>query len=431
MYLSGARAGRPVQNEAEADGGNGSDSGSAPRVPLNVKVLGVVSLLTDVSSEMLVAVVGYYLVYVLHQSTTAVGFLDGLYNGIPALLAIPAAYLADRYQRRKALAGVGYGLSAITKLGFPLVGPSFGGLGGLLSADRFGKGMRSAPRDALISLSTPTEIQGRAFGVHRAMDTGGAFLGPLIAAVALSWTMTSGGERQAFNAVFIISFCVAAAGLAVFWLYVADHRDPVQNRVHASFGAGLRLLGRPWFPRVTLAVVLLGLVGVSDTFVYLTLAHRMALSAMQYALLATGTTGSYLLLAIPFGRLADRVGHWRVFLAGHVALFCVYLLLAEPWTGTGVLVASLFLHGVFYAATDGVLMAFAGPRLPSALRTSGLAVLQSAHALAAFVSSVVFGVAWAHCDPRAVMLWFAAALPLAVLAAVLLVSPWKESRDVG
>jgi MFS family permease len=392
-------------------------------------MLGTVSLLTDVSSEMLVAVVGYYLLYVLHQSTTAVGFLDGLYNGIPALLAIPAAFLADRWQRRKALAGFGYGLSAVVKLGFPLVGPSFGGLGAMLSADRFGKGLRSAPRDALISLSTPEPIQGRAFGVHRMMDTVGAFLGPLVAAIALALTLKAGGERRAFDAVFVISFCVAAAGLAVFWLYVTDHREALRGSVRPSLAAGLALLRRPWFWRIGLAVALLGLVWVSDTFVYLTLAHRIDLSASQYALLATGTTGSYLLLAVPFGRLADRVGRWRVFLAGHAALLTVYLLLAGPWTGAWLLGSVLLLHGVFYAATDGVLMAYAGPNMPAGLRTSGLAVLQSVRALAGFVSSLLFGLAWAHADPRAVMLWFAAALPVALVTASVLVSPWKAPAD--
>jgi MFS family permease len=392
-------------------------------------MLGTVSLLTDVSSEMLVAVVGYYLLNVLHQSTTAVGLLDGLYNGIPALLAIPAAYLADRYQRRKALAGLGYGLSAVTKLGFPVVGPSFAGLGGLLSADRFGKGLRSAPRDALISLSTPPEIQGRAFGVHRMMDTVGACIGPLIAALVLAWTVELGGERKAFDALFVICFCVAAIGLVVFWLYVTDHREPTRTGSDVSLTAGLSLLRQRWFLRTGLAVALLGVAWVSDTFVYLTLAHRMHLSASRYALLATGTTGTYLLLAIPVGRLADRTGRWRVFVAGHVLLVTAYLFLAGPVGGGWLLAGALVLPGAAYAATDGVLMAYCGPRIPPALRTSGLAVMQAIGALAGFVSSVAFGMAWTHSGPRTVMLWFAVAMAAAIVVSTVLVSPWKDPID--
>jgi MFS family permease len=198
-----------------------------------------------------------------------------------------------------------------------------------------------------------------------------------------------------------------------------------------SLTAGLRLLRQPWFLRTGLAVALLGVAWVSDTFVYLTLAHRMSLSASQYALLATGTTGTYLLLAIPVGRLADRIGRWKVFVAGHVVLVLAYLTLAGPVRGIWLLAAALLLPGVAYSATDGVLMAYCGPRIPTALRTSGLAVMQAIGALAGFVSSIVFGMAWSHTDPQRVMLWFAVAMAIAIVVSTWLVSPWKESSDVA
>ncbi|MFL6111057.1 MAG: MFS transporter [Catenulispora sp.] len=422
MYLTGSRTARRLHQAREA-------RSAREKVPFNVKMLGTVSLLTDVSSEMLVAVVGYYLLNVLHQSPTAIGFLDGLYNGVPALLAIPAAYLADRWQRRKLLAGLGYGASAATKLGFPLVGTSFGGLSGLLSADRFGKGMRSAPRDALISLSTPPAIMGRSFGVHRMLDNVGAALGPLIASVVLLWTTKLGSDRQAFDALFIIAFCVAATGLVVFCLYVTDRREDLRERSRVSLGAALGLLKQGWFLRTGIAVALLGLAWVSDTFVYLTLAHRMQLGASQYALLATGTMVTFVVLAIPVGRLADRIGRWLVFVAGHLLLVLAYAVLAVKAADALLLVAALVLPGMAYAATDGVLMAYCGPRIPSALRTSGLAVMQSIAAIAGFVSSLAFGTAWSHGDPRTVMLWFAGAMAVAITVSTLLVSPWKDRVD--
>jgi len=416
VYLTGSRTAKRIQETRS----------TRERVPFNVKMLGTVSLLTDVSSEMLVAVVGYYLLNVLHETPTAIGFLDGLYNGIPALLAIPAAYLSDRWQRRKLLAGLGYGASAVTKLGFPIVGPSFGGLSGLLSADRFGKGMRSAPRDALISLSSPPTIQGRSFGVHRMLDNIGAAVGPLIASLVLLWTMKFGTERSAFNALFVIAFCVAAVGLVVFCLYVTDHKEELRDRSEASLHAAFALLRQPWFMRTGLAVALLGLAWVSDTFVYLTLAHRMALSASEYALLATGTMGMFVFMAIPVGRLADRVGRWKVFVCGHLLLVIAYALLAASVPDAVLLVAALALPGIAYAASDGVLMAYCGPRIPSALRTSGLAVMQSIGAVAGFASSVAFGDAWSHSDPKSVMVWFAGAMAVAITVSTLLVSPWKE-----
>ncbi|NUR60178.1 MAG: MFS transporter, partial [Catenulispora sp.] len=386
--------------------------------------------LTDVSSEMLVAVVGYYLLNVLHESPTAIGFLDGLYNGIPALLAIPAAYLADRWQRRKLLAGLGYGASAVTKLGFPIVGPSFGGLSGLLSADRFGKGLRSAPRDALISLSTPPAIMGRSFGVHRMLDNIGAAIGPLIASLVLLFTVKLGGDRKAFNALFIIAFCIAAIGLVVFCLYVTDHREPLQERSAASLRAVLGLLSQRWFLLMAASVALLGFAWVSDTFVYLTLAHRMHLTASEYALLATGTMGTFVVAAVPVGRLADRIGRWKVFVLGHLLLALAYLSLSANVPHAVMLPAALLLPGLAYAASDGVLMAYCSPRIPAALRTSGLAVVQSVSAVAGFASSLVFGAAWAHSDPRTVMRWFALAVAVSVAVATLLVSPWKEQfRD--
>ncbi|NUR27875.1 MAG: MFS transporter [Catenulispora sp.] len=420
MYLTGSRTARRIQDARS----------TREKVPFNVKMLGTVSLLTDVSSEMLVAVVGYYLLNVLHESPAAIGFLDGLYNGVPALLAIPAAYLADRWQRRKLLAGLGYGASAVTKLGFPVAGTSFGGLSALLSADRFGKGMRSAPRDALISLSTPPRIMGRSFGVHRMLDNIGAAIGPLFASFVLLWTAKFGTERKTFDALFVIAFCIAAIGLVVFCLYVTDHREPLRDRTAASLSAAFGLLRQPWFLLTGGAVLLLGFAWVSDTFVYLTLAHRMHLTASEYALLATGTMGTFVLTAVPVGHLADRVGRWKVFVLGHLLLALAYALLSADVPDAVMLVAALVLPGLAYAASDGVLMAYCGPRIPPAIRTSGMAVVQSIGAVAGFASSVVFGAAWAHSDPRTVMRWFALAVTVAVAAATVMVSPWKEQfRD--
>ncbi|MBR7835235.1 MFS transporter [Actinospica durhamensis] len=391
------------------------------RVPRNVYALGFVSLLTDVSAEMITSVVGYYLLVYLQVSTITVGFLDGLYSAIPVLLSLTAAYLADRYQRRKLLAGIGYGLSAVSKLGFPVVGRSVSGLGLVQGADRLGKGLRTAPRDALISLSTPASIQGRAFGVHRTMDTVGAFLGPLIAVVALGLSVAA----TAFDAVFVVSFCIATIGLLALLLLVADHREPAATPRKVPFRAALGLLADKEFRRVCLAATVLGVAWISDTFIYLVIQQRLALTAVQYALLAVGTSGSYLLLAVPAGRIADRIGRWRVFLCGHLALLVVYLLLAGPFGGPVLVCVTLAVHGFFYAMTDGVLMAHAGPMLPRELRTAGLALLQSVRALGAFVSSLAFGFAWSVMGSREVVGGYVVALLLALVAAACLVHPEK------
>jgi MFS family permease len=258
------------------------------------------------------------------------------------------------------------------------------------------------------------------------MDTIGAFLGPLLAVVALSISVAA----TAFDAVFVISFCIAMIGLLALILLVTDHREPLAQRGPVvSLRSGIRLLADRPFRRVCIASTLLAVAWISDTLIYLVLQQRLELTAIEYALLATGTTGSYLLLAIPLGRIADRVGRWRVFLGGHLALLIVYVLLASPLGGFVLLCVTLPIHGLFYAMTDGVLMAHAGPMLPRHLRTAGLAVLQSLRALGAFVSSLAFGFAWSVTGSRTVVLGFIVALVIALGAAALLVRP--ELRNGG
>src|SRR5215216_1313925 len=145
-----------------------------------VLLLGLTSLFTDVSAEMVATVLPLYLVYTLGLSPLAFGVADGLYQGGAALVRVASGFVGDRWRRHKTVAAVGYGLSAACKLGYLVVGGALGGLSALILLDRTGKGIRTAPRDALISLSTPREHLGRAFGVHRALDTAGAMIGPLL-----------------------------------------------------------------------------------------------------------------------------------------------------------------------------------------------------------------------------------------------------------
>ncbi|GAA4953883.1 MFS transporter [Yinghuangia aomiensis] len=404
MYLSSSRS----QDTATGIGRTGPRTGAA--ITGNVIALGLVSLVTDISSEMVTAVMPVYLVAGLGLSILQFGFLDGLYSGVTVFLRLAGGHIADRFAARKTVAATGYGLSAVSKLGFPAVGASVPGIGTLLAVDRAGKGLRTAPRDALISLSSTPEAQGRAFGVHRALDTVGAFTGPLIAFMILSAVAT------AYDAVFVVSFCVGMVGLLMMVLFVRDRPTPAGEsaRTAASWRAGARLLRDAPFRRLCLCAALLGVATVSDAFVYLVLQRKLDIAAHWFPLLPLGTTGTYLLLAIPAGRLADRWGRRRMFLAGHAALGGVYMLLAGPFDGLALLVPTLMLHGVFYAMTDGVLMAAAGAGLPPALRTSGLAVLQTGQAAGRFVSSVAFGAAWTRWGPERAVVWSGAALACAV-----------------
>ncbi|MFI6724095.1 MFS transporter [Streptomyces sp. R-74717] len=385
--------------------------GAGRRVPGTVLALGTVSLVTDISSEMVTAVLPLYLVLGLGLSPLQFGFLDGLFNGAAAVVRLLGGHAADRGGRHKRVAGIGYALSACSRLGLLLAGGATAGIAAALATDRVGKGIRTAPRDALITLSSPPEALGRSFGVHRAMDTTGALLGPL-AAFALLWA-----TADAYDAVFVVSFCVGLLGVLILVLYVpGGHPTPPTNstpRARKTFGA----LRDPAFRRILAAAALLGAATVGDAFVYLLLQRRLGLSVGWFPLLPLGAAACYLLLAVPAGRIADRVGRRLPFLYGHVALLGVYVTLLAPTGGPAplLLVPVLVLLGVFYATTDGVLMALTGPVLPADGRAGGLALLQTGQALARMLAAAGFGAAWTVWGPRPA-LWAAISALLAALA---------------
>ena len=383
----------------------------------NVVALGAVSFVTDISSEMVTAVLPLYVVAGLGLSPLAFGFLDGLYGGVTALVRLVGGHAADRWRRHKAVAGTGYALSAACKP-LLLLATTVPAIGAVLAADRTGKGLRTAPRDALISLSSPPGQQGRAFGVHRAMDTAGALLGPIVA----FWVLAS--AAGGYDAVFVVSACIAAFGVLVLVLFVRDH--PAKRPDRPSLRDTLRLLRRPGFARICLCATLLGLTTVSDAFIFLLLQQRINLPEYYFPLLPVGTAAAFLLLAVPFGLAADRLGRWRVFLAGHLLLLAVYALLLSPLTGAALLATTLVLHGAFYAAADGVLMAAAGPLLPESGRAGGLAILQTGQALGRFASSLAFGAAWSWFGTTTALTAAATTL-LATLLATLALKPGKAT----
>ncbi|MFI1104576.1 MFS transporter [Streptomyces melanogenes] len=405
MYLS------TIDRPSHGGAGPGR-RGTLTAVGANVLALGTVSLLTDISSEMVTAVLPLYFVLTLHLGPAAYGVMDGLYTGATALLRLVGGYTADRFRTRKAVAAVGYGMSALAKLGLIAAG-SVPALGAVLVADRAGKGLRTAPRDALITLSVPEPLLGRAFGVHRAMDSAGAFAGPLVALAVLSAARTT--TSRAFSALFLTSFCIAAAALLVLAVFTRDRTEHHPSPAAApSPRAALGLLRGGDTRRLLYVATALGLSTVGDGFVYLVLLRRQGFATGWFPWLAVGTSLVYLVLAPPLGALADRYGRAALLRWGFLALGGVYLLLGSPLSGTVVTVVCLCLYGAFYAATDGVLMALAAPAFPEALRTTGLACVQTAQALAYFTSSVAFGLAWAAWGPAIASRCAAAAVAVAV-----------------
>jgi MFS family permease len=357
-------------------------------VPRTVVLLGFTSLLTDISSEMVAAVLPLYLVYAAGFTPLQLGVIDGLYRGAAALVALASGFAADRRRRHKEVAALGYGLSTICKLGLVAVGGAVSAIGALVMVDRIGKGIRTAPRDALISLSSSPKSLGMAFGVHRAMDTTGAMLGPLIAFGILALA------PLAFTSVFLVSFCVAVAGLGVIVLLVPSRRAQSRGTPPPSLRALAPLLLVPRFRALVLAASLLGLATISDAFLYLAMQRHLELPPATFPLLFVGSSLAFMLLAVPAGRLADRVGRGRVFIGGYLLLLPVYASLLAPSTGVAGLAIGLALVGASYAATDGVLAALASTTLDEDVRGSGLALLTTSTNLARFVASVGFGALW-------------------------------------
>jgi MFS family permease len=394
-----------LRDRPGADAAPGAGS-TVRRVSSTVVLLGVVSLLTDVSSEMVASVLPLYLTAAVGLSPVAYGFLDGIYQGVSAFVRIAGGYAADRGGQPKWVAVLGYGVSALSRIAMlPVAG--FAAITAVVTADRLGKGLRTAPRDALIAEASDPSTLGRSFGVHRALDTFGAALGPLVAFALLVAVPGS------YDSIFVVSFAFALLGVAVLVLFVPNLRTAA-GTARIGLRVALRQVGGGRLRRPLLAAGVLGLLTVGDGFLYLTLQERDNFAAGYFPLLYVGTNVAYLALAVPMGRLADRVGRGRVLVAGHGALFTCYLLAALPAGGIGLTLGVLVLLGVFYAATDGVLPALISRLVPAETRGSGIAAAQTVVVLARFASSVLFGLLWSLQGPGRSLLLFAVLLAVAV-----------------
>jgi MFS family permease len=368
------------------------------------------------------AILPIYLTTEIGIGLISYGVVDGLYQGVSAVLRIGGGYAGDRGGHPKWVAAGGYILSALTRLAMiPLHG--FAAISAVITVDRLGKGMRTAPRDALIADASEPAQLGRAFGVHRTLDTLGAAIGPL-AAFGLLLAIPRG-----YDAIFVASFAFAIVGVAVIVLFVPDRRtDAGRSRVPAR--RVLATLAQPRLRRPLLAAGMLAVFTVGDGFLYLSLQRRDDFATSLFPLLYVGTNVAYLALALPLGRLADRIGRAKVLIGGHLALLTAYLAAAVPFGGPAWTIVVLLLLGTFYAATDGVLPALVSHLLPNGIRGSGIAAAQTVVVVARLLSSLGFGVLWASTDRMPALLTVAVLLGAAIPAAALLLRG-VETRDAG
>lgn len=380
--------------------------GTRPRVGRVVVTLGMVSLLTDVSSESVSAILPLYLTTVVGLSTVAYGLVDGLYQGVSALVRVVGGWVADQRGRPQPVALAGYGLSMLARV-FLLFAGGLASISAVVALDRVGKGLRTAPRDAMITASSDPDHLARAFGVHRALDTLGAALGPLMA-FAILWMIPEG-----YHTVLVVSLGFAVLGVVVLALFVPRDTGgvvrPAGERLQLR-----RALNRP-MRRLLLVAGCLGLLTVGDGFVYLALLHGTDVATAWFPVLYVGTNLAYLALAVPLGRLADRWGRRRVLVLGHLPLAAAYLCACRA-DGVPAILGTIVLLGTFYAATDGTLAAVAARAVPPELRASGIACAQTVVAVTRMAATVGFGLLWFAIGPQPALLLVSAVLVLAVAA---------------
>ena len=379
----------------------------------NVFLLGLTSLLTDISSEMITATLPVYLLVTLRLAPLQFGLIDGINQGASVLVRIASGLIADRWRRAKEVATAGYAFSAICRIGLLLVGRSWLGISGVVLLDRIGKGIRTSPRDAMIAASVSSEKMATAFGVHRAMDTAGAMLGPLVAAGLLILTPGS------YDVVFIVSFCFAIVGVAVIGLLVEQPDAGTVAAPPRSLSTQVlgELLGRSSFRTLVLVSSALALTTLSDSFIFLTAQRKFDFSVSLFPLLYVGIALAYMIFAIPIGRLADRIGKTYIFVAGYGLLATVYGLLLLPGLPQVLSFGLLLLLGLYYAATDGVLSALASAMLPEQWRTTGLAILTTGTGLARLLASLGYGALWTYLGPNQALIVFLMGLSITVILA--------------
>jgi MFS family permease len=362
------------------------------RLHRNVYVLALTSFLTDISTEMLVNTLPLFLVNVLGVRTGVVGLIDGIAESTASLVKVYAGGFSDRMQRRKPLAVLGYGLSALAKP-FLFFASSWAWVLGVRFADRIGKGIRTAPRDALIAGSVHPSQRGLAFGLHRAGDTAGAFTGLLIAAAIIWSSQLQSAEltRQTFRWLVLASIIPAVLGVLVLAASAQDIEAVHTPQKSSARNIGWRSLDIQ-FKRFLFVMVLFTLGNSSDSFIILRGQER-GLSVLQVMGMLLTFTAIYSLLSGPAGILSDRLGRRRLILAGWGVYGLCYLGFALSRTG-GQIWLLFGLYGAYYAATEGVAKAYIADLVPQPQRGTAYGYFNAAVGISALPASLIAGFLW-------------------------------------
>jgi MFS family permease len=359
-------------------------------LPRNIWVVTATSFLTDISSEMLFNLIPLFLYNVLGVGTAIIGLVDGVAETTASVMKYYSGALSDRLGQRKWLAVAGYALSTLAKP-FLYFADAWGWVLGVRFSDRVGKGVRTAPRDALVADSIDEKRRGLAFGVHRAGDTAGAFVGLGLAALIVWLTESGAAEltQRTFQIAVLASIVPAVLAVAVLALGATD----MQPGVRRSASMRLTLSGMDTRFRLFLFVVVLFTLGnSSDSFVVL-LGQNRGLSVVQIMLMVMSFNLVYAVLAGPLGSLSDSLGRRKLIIGGWIAYGLVYLGLAFSRAGWHVWVLYA-LYGIYYAATEGVVRALVADFVLQERRGTAYGLLNASIGITALPASLIAGILW-------------------------------------
>jgi len=386
-----------------------------PPIPRTVWVLGFVSLLMDMSSEVYHALLPAFVTITLALPATALGAIDGIAEATASFAKLISGRLSDRSARRKPWIVAGYGLAALSKPLFPLAQGVLP-LMGARFADRIGKGIRGSPRDAMIADETPAEIRGRAFGLRQSLDTVGALIGPLLGIALMAWLMD-------IRLVFWIAAIPAVLAFLLAMLALRESHRPHAQSAPAPFFAGFRDLARP--TRRLLAVgFLFTLARFSEGFLILK-GIEAGLSATLSPLTLVLFNLAFLALAYPAGALSDRLSPRSILMAGMALLIAGNLVLAQP-LGLGGLVLGVALWGAHMALTQGIFARMIADSAPEHLRATSFGAFWFTSGIGTLLASLAAGLIWDRDGSSA--MFIASAGVAAVAMAMLTLLPGPERR---
>jgi len=361
------------------------DPRSESKLPPQVVILGVVSFLTDISSETIFAILPIYFIGVIGGSALMLGIMEGLADFASSSLDLVAGYLSDRTGKRKWIAFFGYGLSATAKSLLLLVS-SVAGVMAFRVVERLGKSIRGAPRDALLAAISPQKRRGFSFGVHKAFDKAGAVIGPFLAYLVLA---RFGSTADTFYGLFLAALIPAIFAVAVLGLFVKDRTVPVRR--HLSIRETLTELGpRYRFYLAATAVFSLGYF----SFAFLLLkAKTVGFEAKDQALLYELFNLVFTIVSVPVGWLGDRIGRRTIVVASYIVYACMaagFLIAASKL----VVFAMFVLYGVFYAMDEGQAKAYLADLSRDETRATAIGIYGCVTGLVYLPASLIAGLLW-------------------------------------